>query len=59
VEFWCVKPNLDRQKAWYYHTTRFKSILGSEESIFHIYIFDSPCARVLFPEKMQKKRVIC
>jgi hypothetical protein len=19
VKVWCVKPNLDRQKAWYYH----------------------------------------
>ena len=59
VKFWCLKANLDRQKAWYYHTTRFKSILGSKASIVHIYIFDSPCARVFFPEKMQKKRVIC
>ena len=36
VKFWCVKPNLDRQKAWYYHTTRFKLILGSKSSIVHI-----------------------
>ena len=59
VKFWCTKPNLDRQKAWYYNSTTFKSILGSQTSIDHIYIFDSPCARVFFPEKMQKKWVIC
>ena len=27
VKFWCVKPNLDRQTAWYYHTTLCKSTL--------------------------------
>jgi hypothetical protein len=25
----------------------------------HINIFDSPCARVFFPEKTQEKKVIC
>ena len=31
VKFWCVKPNLDWQKALYYHTNRFKSMIGSHQ----------------------------
>jgi hypothetical protein len=35
VKFWCVKPNLDSQTAWYYHITLFKSTLDYDSSIFH------------------------
>jgi hypothetical protein len=54
-----VKPNLDRQKTGYYHTTICKSNLGSQDLIDQIYVFDAPCARVFFHEETQKKRIIC
>ena len=59
VKYSWVKPNLDRQNTWYYHTTICKSNPGSQALICHIYGFDSLCARVFFHEKTQKKRVIC
>ena len=54
----CVKPNLDRQNTQYYHTTIWKSNLGSQASFGSIYVFDSPCARVFFVRKHGKKLVI-
>jgi hypothetical protein len=59
VKFWCMKANIDRKNAWYYHTTVWKSSLDSQESIFHISVSFSPCVRVFFPEKTQEKCVIC
>ena len=54
-KFSIVKPTLDGQNMWYYHTNILKSNLGSQASIGFIYFFDSPCARVFFPEKTQDK----
>ena len=37
------------------HYMKINPWLKSEESIGHIYAFDSPCARVFFPGKTQEK----
>jgi hypothetical protein len=59
-KFSCTKPNLDRQNTWYYQTTMWESNFGSQEaSIGYIYVFDSPCAKVFFPEKTWDKKEIC
>jgi hypothetical protein len=50
----CLKPNLDRQNTRYYHTTKWKSNLGSQAWIGSIYVFDSPCARVFLVRKHRK-----
>ena len=59
VTYSCVKPNLDLQNTWYYHNNIWQSNLVSQASIGYIHVFDSPCARVFFPEKMWDKEGIC